>query len=478
MSDPIWKPASEQARMVCEGYCSARELMDATLAAIERVNGELNAFVHVAADEARAEADNVRGDDDRPLAGVPIAMKDLLAPVAGMPMTWGMAAMKDYVPAEDGNIARRLKRAGAIIVGKTNTPELGILPVTEPEANGATRNPWDTDRTPGGSSGGSAAAVASGMVSLAHGNDGGGSIRIPASATGLVGLKPSRGRVSMQPLWTEGGVGLPTDGALSRTVFDTALALDVLAGYEPGDAYIVPPPSAPFTEAAQREPGRLRIGFTTEAPNGVPVDADVQRAVRETAQLLAELGHDVEESHPQIDPDRYMENFVKVWIGGTSDELHTLEELKGAPIDRDSLEPLTRQMAEVSDSMNATDYLIALDSLRRISRQIIGWWADWDVLVTPTLAKPAIAIGELDPEPDQEPVTRLMNSATWVPFTPVWNVTGQPAISLPLHESGEGLPIGVQFIGAPAAEEMLISLAAQLEQARPWADRRPPVAAA
>src|SRR4051794_22997635 len=383
--DLTWKSALEQARMVRDGDCSARELVDAALAAVERLNGELNAFVHVAADEARAEADKVNTGDDRPLAGVPIAIKDLLAPVAGMPMTWGMAAMKGWVPDEDGNVARRLKRAGAIVIGKTNTPELGILPVTEPEANGATRNPWDTGRTPGGSSGGSAAAVASGMVPLAHGNDGGGSIRIPASATGLVGLKPSRGRVSMQPLWTEGGVGLPTDGALTRTVLDTALALDVLAGYEPGDAYIVPPPSAPFIEAAKREPGRLRIGFTTEAPNGVPVDPDVQRAVRETAQLLSELGHDVDEAAPHVDPDRYMENFVKVWIGGTGDELHTLEQLKGAPIDRDTLEPLTRQMAEVSDSMNATDYLVALDFLRRISRQIIGWWADWDVLVTPTL---------------------------------------------------------------------------------------------
>src|SRR3954470_10597297 len=203
----LWKSALDQARMVRDGECSSRELVDATLDAIDRVNGELNAFVHVAADEVRAEADRVEAGDERPLAGVPIGVKDLLAPVAGMPMTWGMAAMKDWVPQEDGNVVRRLKRAGAIVVGKTNTPELGILPVTEPEANGPTRNPWDTDRTPGGSSGGSAAAVASGMVALAHGNDGGGSIRIPAASCGLVGLKPSRGRVSLQPAWTEGGVG-------------------------------------------------------------------------------------------------------------------------------------------------------------------------------------------------------------------------------------------------------------------------------
>src|SRR3954464_7558486 len=258
--DLLWKSAQEQARLVREGECSSRELVDATLDAIERVDGELNASVHVAAAAARAAADEVERGDERPLSGVPIAVKDLLAPVAGMPMTWGAAAMKNWVPDEDGNVARRLKRAGAIVIGKTNTPELGILPVTEPDANGPTRNPWDTGRTPGGSSGGSGAAVASGIVSLAHGNDGGGSIRIPGAACGLVGLKPSRGRVSLQPAWTEGGVGLPSDGVLSRTVRDTPGGLGVLAGYEPGDAYLAPPPSAPFAEAAEREPGRLRVG--------------------------------------------------------------------------------------------------------------------------------------------------------------------------------------------------------------------------
>jgi amidase len=477
MADLLWKSALDQARMVRDGDCSSRELVDATLDAIERVDGELNAFVHVAADEARAEADRVEAGDQRPLAGVPIGVKDLLAPVAGMPMTWGMAAMKDWVPEADGNVVRRLKRAGAIVIGKTNTPELGILPVTEPEANGPTRNPWDTDRTPGGSSGGSGAAVASGMVALAHGNDGGGSIRIPAASCGLVGLKPSRGRVSMQPLWTEGGVGLPTDGVLTRTVRDTAVALDVLAGYEPGDPFILPPPSAPFADAAERGSGRLRVGFALEAPNGVPVDPEVQQGVRDAVELLTEMGHDVEEAQPVVDTDHFAENFVKVWIGGTGDELHTLGELRGEPIGDDGIEPLTRQMREIAGAMTATDYLVALDYLRRISREITSWWTDYDVLVTPTLTKPAIKLGELEPAAGEEPVLQLMNSGTWVPFTPVWNVTGQPALSLPLAESGGGLPIGVQFIGAPAAEETLIALAADIEQARPWTDRRPKVAA-
>jgi amidase len=475
--DLLWKSALEQARMVREGECSARELVDAALDAVERVNGELNAFVHVAADAARAEADKVNAGDERPLAGVPIAVKDLLAPVAGMPMTWGMAAMKDWVPSEDGSVVRRLRNAGAIVIGKTNTPELGILPITEPDANGPTRNPWDTGRTPGGSSGGSGAAVASGIVSLAHGNDGGGSIRIPAASCGLVGLKASRGRVSMQPIWTEGGVGLPTDGVLTRTVRDTAAGLDVLAGYEPGDAYMLPPPSAPFADAAEREPGRLRVGFGVDAPNDVPVDPEVQQAVRDAVDLLAEMGHDVEETQPEVDSELYVENFIKVWIGGTGDELHTLQELRGKPIEDAEIEPLTKQMRDIAQSLTATDYLIALDYLRRISRRLISWWTDYDILVTPTVTKPAIELGALRPDEGQEPVTQLMNSATWVPFTPVWNVTGQPAISLPLAQSQDGLPIGVQFVGAPAAEDTLISLAAQIEQARPWSDRRPGVAA-
>lgn len=463
--------------MVREGEVSSRELTEAVLDAIDRVDGEVNAFVHVARESALATADAIEAGDERPLAGVPIAVKDLIALVEGMPMTWGMAAMEGYVPREDSAVVRRLRNAGAVIVGKTNTPELGILPVTEPDANGPTRNPWDPGRTPGGSSGGSAAAVAAGMVSLAHGNDGGGSIRIPASCCGLVGLKPGRGRVSLQPAYTEGGVGLPSDGSLTRTVLDTAVALDVLAGYEPGDAFVLPPPSAPFAEAARRDPGRLRVAVALEAPNGAPIDPEVERAVRDTAELLESLGHSVEENAPRVDPDHYVENFVNVWIGGTGEELHTLEELLGAPLDRDRIEPLTRQMEEIAASMSATDYLVALDVLRRITRDTIRFWDDHDLLLTPTLTEPAIEIGALDPPEGTDAVMRLMNSANWVPFTPVWNVTGQPAINVPIAQSESGLPIGVQLVGAPAAEEMLISVAAQLEQARPWADRRPPLSA-
>src|SRR4051812_2106805 len=363
----LWKSALDQARMVRDGECSSRELVDATLDAIERVDGELNAFVHVAADEARAEAERVEAGDQRPLAGVPIGVKALLARVAGMPMTWGMAAMKDWVPEADGNVVRRLKRAGAIVIGKTNAPELGILPVTEPEANGPTRNPWDTSRTPGGSSGGSGAAVASGMVGLGHGNDGGGSIRIPASCCGLVGLKPSRGRVSLAPDSADAAAGLDIDGCLSRTVADTAEFLDIVSGNEPGDTFLAPPPSAPFDEAPGREPGSLRIAFTTQAPNGAPVDPDCVTAVHQAAELLASLGHRVEEAVPEWEDEGFVDNSIRVWIPPPTGSLNTSARLAERTIERSEVEPLTRQMAELSDDSKALDYLGALDYLRRMS---------------------------------------------------------------------------------------------------------------
>ena len=471
-SDFLTRPATEQAAAVRAGEVSARELVEESLHAIHDMNEELNAFVTTVAERALAEADAVEPGDERPLAGVPIAVKDLIAWTEGVRTTNGMEAMGDWVPPADSATVRKLRAAGAIVVGKTNTPELGILPVTEPDRFGPTRNPWDTSRTPGGSSGGSGAAVASGMVSLAHGNDGGGSIRIPASCCGLVGLKPTRGRVSWAPDWTEGAIGLPTDGVLSRTVLDTAVALDLIHGYEPGDSFLVPPPSAPFADAARRDPGKLRFGYTLESPNGAPVDPECQQAVKDAVALLEELGHDVVEANLPAD-EGYVENFVKVWVGGTGDELHTFDRWLGESLDRSKLEPLTAQMAEISAALSATELLDAMDYLRRLSRTVLEFWTGHDVLVTPTLAKPPIEIGALRPAEGEPPIQMLLNSAGWVPFTPVFNVTGQPAISLPLHQTEGGLPVGVQFVGAPAAEELLISLAAQLEKARPWAERRP-----
>jgi amidase len=470
--------ALEQARLVRQGDVTARELVETSLAAIESLDGELNAFVHLTADEALAAADAIKPGDERPFAGVPIAIKDLLALTAGVPTRFGMRASGDYVPSEDSHTYRRLRESGAIMVGKTSTPELGILPITEPERFGPTRNPWDTTRTPGGSSGGSAAAVAAGMTGIGYANDGGGSIRIPASCCGLVGLKPSRGRISVGPRWAEVVAGFAIEGVVTRTVADTAAALDVMSGPEPGDPYWAPPPATSFADAAERDPGKLRVAYLIEAPNGVPVHEHCVAAAREAIELLESLGHEVEEASFDVDGDAYVEHFVKVWTAVTGEEIRDYEKMFGRAINPDELEPLTRQMVDVANQVSATDYLESLSWLRAMSRQVVALWSGVDVLVTPTLAQPPIEIGALTPGPDEPAIQMLLNSAGWVPFTPLWNVTGQPAMSVPLTQSPDGLPIGVQLVGAPAGEELLLSLAAQIETARPWADRRPQLARA
>jgi amidase len=474
--DLMFRPAGELAAAVRAGDLSARELVEASYESIDRLNGELNAFIRICEDRALAEADAVSAGDERPLAGVPIAIKDLIQLTEGVSTTMGMAAMDDWVPPMDSALVRRLRAAGAIVVGKTNTPELGILPVTEPERFGPTRNPWDTSRTPGGSSGGSAAAVASGMVPIAHANDGGGSIRIPAACCGLVGLKPSRGRVSMAPL-TEYAAGIAIDGCVSRTVADTALVLDVISGYEPGDPYWAAPPAAPFADAAGRSPGALRIAFTTAAPNGAPVHEECAAAVVQTAELLESLGHSVEEAPPFSD-EGYIDNFIRVWTSGVAMSVRGFGTLREAPLDTEKLEPLTREMMAIADTVSAADYLESVAYLQMMARGIVSLWGELDVLLTPTVAQPALPIGALAPKEGEPAMAWLENAAMWVPFTPVFNVTGQPAISLPVHQTPEGLPVGVQLAGPPEGEELLLSLSAQVESARSWHERRPEPAVA
>jgi amidase len=284
--------------------------------------------------------------------------------------------------------------------------------------------------------------------------------------------------VSLAPDSADAAAGFDIDGCLSRTVADTAEVLDIISGNEPGDTFLAPPPSAPFDEAPRREPGSLRIAFTTESPNGVPVDEECIAAVREAAELLESLGHRVDEGVPEWADEGYVDNFIRVWIPHLTGSLNNYARLAERTIERSDLEPLTRQMAELADGTKAMDYLGALDYLRRLARRVESFWREIDVLVTPTLAGPPIPIGALQPDEGEPPIQMLLSSGGWVPFTPAFNVTGQPAISLPLHQSAEGLPIGVQFVGPPAGEEMLLSLSGQLERARPWADRRPAMAAA
>jgi amidase len=475
MSELLFKPAGELATLIHTSQISSAELVGAALERIEALQPTINAFTHIDTEGAMATAQAISADDPRPFAGVPIAVKDT-APVAGMPYTMGSDVFGDFVPGHDAFLVRRLRDAGFVIVGKTSMPEFGILPVSESRRFGPVRNPWDTDRTPGGSSGGAAAAVASGMLPLAHGSDGGGSIRIPASCCGLVGLKPTRGRISRGP--DQGDDFLVQDGVLTRTVAETGALLDILGGYEVGDATWAPPPSEPFASAAARDPGKLRIGYTTTAAIDAPLDPLCAQAVEDAAELLAELGHDVEEvAAPWGEEDDLLHVFTMVFgtpiamgmfFGGLVTGREPTEEL---------VEPLSWTIWNGIRERSALDYLLARTQLTGISRGIISLWESYDVIVTPGLAERPVQIGEIDACSD-DPWEDFRRSGRFTPYTAIFNVTGQPAISVPLFHGDDGLPTSIQLAGRPADEATLLSLAAQLEAARPWADRRPELATA
>lgn len=474
MSDLLFKPALELAALVRSGEVSSRELVSATLERIDALDDRLNAFVHVDADGALAAADAVAPGDERPFAGVPIAVKDNRA-VAGMPMTYACSLFGDFRPDYDTNVVRRFREAGFVIVGKTNLPEAGILPVTESTRHGPSRNPWDPGRTPGGSSGGSGAAVAAGMVPVASANDGGGSTRIPAACCGLVGLKPSRGRISTAPELGESL--LVADGVLSRTVADTAAILDLLAGPELGDASWATPPPEPFAVAAAREPGRLRIGFTTQPPIPAPIDATCAAAVSDAAELLESLGHKVEEATPPWSIEGVLQLFSVVFGANIALSVDYGALVGGILPSADELEPLTWALYERAGSVAAHHFLAAQYQLESFTRGIVTFCDRYDAILTPALAERPVPIGEIDARaPD--PMATFARSGRFTPFTAICNASGQPAISVPLFHGDDGLPTGIQLIGRPLGEATLLALATQLETARPWADRRPePVAA-
>jgi amidase len=474
VQETINRPALEQAAAVRAGEVSARELVQASLDAIERLNGDVNAFVTVAAERALEEAGEIAAGDPRPLAGVPIAIKDIGPLTEGIRTTFGSAVSGDWVPPFDTAIVKKLRAAGAVIVGKTSTPEFGITPVTEPARFGPTRNPWDLSRTAGGSSGGSAAAVAAGMVPLAHGNDGGGSIRIPASCCGLVGLKPSRGRVSAAPL-VESPSGLVAEGVLTHTVADTAVALDVVAGYEWGDPTSPLPPESTFEDAVRRDPGPLRIGVSLTPPVEADVHEECAAAVRAAAALLESLGHSLDESTPRWDATEFVEDFLLIWGAEPAAAAERMGAVGGGKFNPADTEPLTQELIRRAHETTGIQVLDALTNLRAYSRRVVRWWADHDVLLTPTLAQPPLEHGALHAGPGEPPMEAIYQGMRFVPFCPPANITGQPAVSLPLHQSAGGLPIGVQLVGAPGGEETLLALAAQIEAAQPWAARRPPL---
>jgi amidase len=468
----LWRlDATAQAALVRENSVRPIELVEAAIARIESLNPKLNAVVTPMFDRARAEAAVTPADG--PFTGVPFLLKDLLAEYAGVRFTEGSAFLDThYTPDADSELTRRLRRAGLIVVGKTNTPELGILPTTEPTLFGPTRNPWSLGRTPGGSSGGSAAAVAAGLVAMAHANDGGGSIRIPASCCGLFGLKPTRGRNPLGPIYGDIFSGLVVEHAVTRSVRDSAALLDATAGADLGDPYPAPPPARPFLDEISRLPGFLRVAFTSRAATGVPVHADCVRAVEDAAKLCADLGHDVTEATLDLEGDVLSQAFITVWSAGTSWSIDDWARRTGQTPSADRFEPLTWTLYEMGNRRRAADYLLAIQDLQRIARQVARFFVEYDVWLSPTLAEPPPPLGSFEAT-QGNPMQGIFRSAQFVPFTPIFNATGQPAMSVPLFWNQDNVPIGVQFAGRFGDEATLFRLAAQLEQARPWAGRWP-----
>lgn len=470
-SETRWLDATGQAELLATGDVSAVELVDATIERIEALDGPLNAVVIRWYDDARdaataVDARRAAGEALPPFAGVPTLLKDLWAESAGHPQTNGNVALRDAMPVSeyDSNLVRRFREAGLITLGRTNSPELGSLPVTEPLSFGPTRNPWSTDHTPGGSSGGAAAAVAAGMVPIANASDGGGSIRIPASCCGLIGLKTSQGRISLGPDRDESGLSVAF--AVSRSMRDTAALLDLVAGPGVGDNVVAPAPARPFAAEVGADPGRLRIGVLAHHPLGQRLDPECATAATEAATLLEGLGHHVEAAHPAVLEDaEFSGRFMAIWATNMSLGVKRLGALAGHELTADEVEPVNWAMAEFAKQLTATEFGAALGAINEYRRAMQQWWADgWDVLVTPTLSEPPTRIGEHDAQPG-DPMAGMRRAAEFVSFTPPFNTSGQPAISLPMHVTPDGLPVGVQLVGAYGREDLLIQAASQIEAA-------------
>ena len=468
----LFLDATVQAEKIRQKEVQPVELLEAAIECIEHLNPALNAVVTPMYEQARAAiaADLPTG----PFTGVPFLLKDLLASYGGVRLTSGSKLLRNFVPDYDSELVVRLKKAGLVIIGKTNTPEFGILPTTEPELFGESCNPWDMERTTGGSSGGSAAAVAAGIVAMAHANDGGGSIRIPASCCGLFGLKPTRARNPLGPIFGDIRGGLVAEHVVTRSVRDSAALLDAVSGPDIGDPYPAPPPKRPFLEEVGVYPGRLRIAFTVESPAGGFVHPDCIRAVYDTAALCSDLGHEVEEKAPKLDGSLILQAFMTLWSSGCAATLDGMERTTGKAVLPEQVELLTWALYEMGQKVTASDYLLAWQFLQQVSRDIARFFVDYDLLLAPTLAEPPVPLGTFDPPP-ADPLRAAARAGQFVPFTQLANITGQPAMSLPLAWNKDGLPIGTHFMGRFGDEATLFRLAAQLEMARPWQDRWPTV---
>lgn len=460
------------AELVRSKQVSPAELLDEAIERVEKVNPAINSMVTEMYDQARAAID--AGLPEGPFTGVPFLLKDLHALYAGVASTNGCRFLVDNVPNHDTELVSRYKMGGLVIFGKTNTPEFGLNASTEPRLFGPTRNPWNTDHIAGGSSGGAAAAVAGGILPAAHASDGGGSIRIPASCCGLFGLKPTRGRNPAGPDRGEGWSGMSVEHVISRTVRDSAGILDLTCGPDVGAPYWAPPPARPFIEEVGAEVGPLHVAFSAVPPSGVPVDSECVKAVEDAVKLPEQLGHRVEEAAPRVSSDQFTAAFRVIIGANTMAVINQYEANSGRKASQKEFENITWLFAQLGDDTPATAYAAAIRTIHAAGRQVGHFFENYDVFVTPTLTKPPLPLGTLDmmaSDPD-EYVEKLFGFAA---FTPLFNASGNPAASIPLHWTDTGLPVGVQFVGRYGDEATLFRLAAQLERARPWADRRPPV---
>lgn len=473
MTDPLAiLDATAQAELVRTKEISPLELVDAAINRIEKLNPQLNAIIHPLFQKAREEA--AEGLSNGPFCGVPFLIKDVVCHTAGDPFHMGSQILKNYnyIASEDSALARRYRQAGFIFVGKTNTPEFATSATTEPLAYGPTLNPWNVLHSPGGSSGGSAAAVAAGLTAVAHGNDMGGSIRIPSGYCGLVGLKPTRARNTLAPNFGEYWGMLTHEHVLTRSVRDTAGILDATAYPETGDPYMAPPPQRAWRHEVGADPGRLKIGFRTQGMETTQLPTDCSAAVQHTARLLESLGHSVEEDTlSALEDERLMSGMGVVMASAIARDVQRINTLLGIDVGPENMEPMNAMLYEMGRAITASDYLKAVEELQGYSRRLCVWWSDWDLLLTPTSALVTPKIGELAPNAEFEKLFSKQRLASF--FTSPFNVTGQPAISLPLYWTDTGLPVGIQLVAGYGREDILIRVASQLEEAQPWSERKP-----
>lgn len=479
------------AELIKKGEITATEIAEIAIKRAEYVNPKINAIVHPMYDMARQMAQNIKSDS--PLAGVPFLIKDLGIEVEGVPKKEGSKAYSSYISKEDSWITTKFRDAGLVFMGKTNTPELGLTPYTEPEIHGPCLNPWDTTKTTGGSSGGSAAAVAAGITPIATASDGGGSIRIPASCCGLFGLKPSRGRISMGPVYGEGWSGAVSEGCVSRSVRDSAHFLDLVSGPMPGDPFVIAPPSKNYADEVQQTPPKLKIGYSASNPLGKDSHPDIIKAIEHSVKLLESLGHSVEEVPLPYHKTDLTEIFIMMSFGEGAATVEAFEEHTGRKPKMSDMEPSTWALNLLGQLYKAKDYVRQRRKWDEICRRMGAFHTKYDLLLTPTVSMPPFPTGSLQPTQSERRLIKIIDMLglksllkirvdelaekifDFIPHTPISNMTGQPSASVPLYWTDYNLPVGSMFTAAFGREDLLFQLSGQLERAQPWFNKVPAI---